>query len=559
MCEAPHRASLRPVLFPPFMSTPHQPSWLKDAVFYQIYPQSFYDSNADGVGDIPGIIAKLDHVQRLGCNAIWLNPVFVSPFADAGYDVSDFCRVAPRYGSNDDLARLFTEAHRRGIKIVLDLVAGHTSVEHPWFKESMKHAPNACTDRYIWTDSVWGAVPPTLQALRGYGERNGCAVVNFFWCQPALNYGYADPDPAHSWEKPVDHPACLATLEALKDVMRFWLELGADGFRVDMAQSLIRGHDEVRRLAAIQKLWRGIRGWFDVDYPEAVLISEWSYPIHAVDAGFHIDFMIHFETVAYNSLFRNHRKELISGLPRGESFFDRKGAGDIRLFLDVFMEHYAATRGRGYISVPTCNHDTPPRLAEDRTPAEYRCALLLLLTLPAVPFIYYGDEIGMRHAHGLASKEGGYERTGVRTPMQWDDSRNAGFSSARADELYLPVEADPQDRTVAAAERDPESVLHFVRRLIALRKEHPALGTVGDFRPVFAEQGQYPFIYERTADGERFWIAVNPAGIAVERLVPERAGTFEAMMVEGVTLTEGGGNETRVSLAAGGYGLWRIS
>ena len=539
------------------MTSNRSPAWLKDAVFYQIYPQSFYDTNADGIGDIPGIIAKLDYVRSLGCNAIWLNPVFASPFGDAGYDVTDFCRVAPRYGTNEDLARLFAEARRRGIKVVLDLVAGHTSIEHPWFQQSMKQARNEYSDRYIWTDRVWTGVPAPMQALSGLGERNGAAVINFFWCQPALNYGYADPDPKNSWEKPVDHPACLATLAALKDVMRFWLALGADGFRIDMAQSLIRGHDPAKRLAALQSLWREVRGWFDAEHPEAVLVSEWSFPIHAIDAGFHLDFMIHFETPAYNSLFRNHRPELISGLPGGESFFDRKGAGDIRTFLDVFMEHHAATRGRGYISVPTCNHDTPPRLAEDRTPAEYRCALLFLLTLPGVPFIYYGDEIGMRHAHGLPSKEGGYERTGVRTPMQWDQAPNAGFSAAEASALYLPVESEPQERTVAAAERDPDSVLHFVRRLTALRHAHPALGADGGFRPLFAETKRYPFVYERASGDERFWIAVNPSGAAVSVPLPAHPAGLEPVLVQGADL-RAGPQETRLTMAPAGYGLWKL-
>ena len=539
------------------MHRPHQPSWLKDAVFYQIYPQSFFDTNADGIGDIPGMIEKLDYVRGLGCDAIWLNPVFVSPFADAGYDVGDFCKVAPRYGTNDDMARLFREAHARGIKVVLDLVAGHTSLDHAWFQASAKHEKNEYSGRYIWTDRVWDAPPPPQQALSGIGERNGQALINFFWCQPALNYGYADPDPSRPWEKPVDHPDCRATLEALKDVMRFWLAMGADGFRVDMAQSLIRGNDPARRLTALKSLWQDMRAWFDKDYPEAVLVSEWSYPIHAVDAGFHIDFMIHFETPAYNSLFRNHRPELISGLPGGASFFDRKGDGDIRVFLDIFLEHYAATRGRGFISVPTGNHDTPPRLADDRSPAEYRAALLFLLTLPGIPFIYYGDEIGMRYAHGLASKEGGYERTGARTPMQWDNGRNAGFSTADASALYLPVDKDLADRTVAAAERDPDSTLHFVRRLIELRRAHPALGTEGEFHPLFAEAKRYPFVYERTAGAERFWIAVNPGGLPVTVSLPAPAGAGipQAVIASGALATMGGANVS-LELAAGGHALW---
>lgn len=379
-----------------------QPAWLKNAIFYQIYPQSFRDSNGDGIGDLRGIIEKLDYVKSIGCNAIWLNPVFESPFADAGYDVTDFRKVAPRYGSNEDLMLLFEEAHRRDMRVVLDIVAGHTSIHHPWFQESMRHDQNAYSDRYLWIEPVWRPSPPELNHISGFSDRNASYITNFFWCQPALNYGYADPDPENPWELSVDHPTCQAMLAELNEIMDFWMHLGADGFRVDMAQSLIRGHDPVRRKEALERLWREIRGKFDEVYPEAVLIAEWSFPKHAISAGFHLDFMIHMETIAYNALFRNHRKELVTCLPRGESYFHRKGSGSILDFLDPFLEHLAVVRGQGFISIPTGNHDIPPRLAEDRSPEELKCAFLFLLTLPGVPFIYYGDEIGMRSGRGPA-------------------------------------------------------------------------------------------------------------------------------------------------------------
>ena len=537
-------------------STP-QPAWLKDAIFYQVYPQSFFDTNGDGIGDIPGITTKLDYIKSIGCNALWLNPVFVSPFADAGYDVSDFRAVAPLYGTNEDLKMLFAEAHRRGMRVVLDLVAGHTSVEHPWFQQSMKNARNEFSDRYLWVEPVWRQAPPPLVAITGYGERNGGYVTNFFWCQPALNYGYADPNPANPWEKPVDHPNCQAMLDELKDIMKFWLDCGVDGFRVDMAQSLIRGHDPAARLLALQKLWQDFRAWFDAEHPEAILVSEWSYPIHAIDAGFHIDFMIHFETVAYNSLFRNHREELITGLERGTTYFDSKGEGNVRQFLDIYLEHHAATRGRGYISVPSGNHDTPPRLAEGRTEQELRCAWLFLLTLPGIPFIYYGDEIGMKYVSGLTSKEGGYERTGVRTPMQWDESANAGFSTASAETLYLPIGPETHGRNVAEAEANLDSILHFIRLLTGLRREHEALGADGEFEPLFAEQKGYPFVYERRAGGKRFWIAINPCDRAVAASWPTASGESISLLGDGAELSFGG-ESAKVRLDPAGYGLWEI-
>ncbi len=167
---------------------PHT-AWLDHAVFYEIYPQSFCDTNADGIGDFEGIIRKLDTICELGCNALWLNPCFASPFMDAGYDVSDYLTAAPRYGTNEDLKRLFAEAHRRGMHVFLDLVPGHTSTAHPWFRESCRGTVNEFTDRYVWTDSVWGELEGA-RTLHGISERNGSCVVNFFSHQPALNYGF---------------------------------------------------------------------------------------------------------------------------------------------------------------------------------------------------------------------------------------------------------------------------------------------------------------------------------------------------------------------------------
>jgi maltose alpha-D-glucosyltransferase/alpha-amylase len=172
------------------------PRWLETAVFYQIYPQSFYDTNGDGIGDLRGIIAKLDYIRSLGVTALWLNPIFESPFGDAGYDISDFYRVAPRYGTNADLVRLCRQAHQRGMKVCLDLVPGHTSNQHPWFLNSARPEKNKFTNWYIWTDSVWNSqggtgAPSEPRAVRGFSNRDAGYIPNFFYFQPALNYGYA--------------------------------------------------------------------------------------------------------------------------------------------------------------------------------------------------------------------------------------------------------------------------------------------------------------------------------------------------------------------------------
>lgn len=491
------------------MRNPH-PLWLNDAVFYEVYPQSFQDSNGDGIGDLPGVIQRLDYIRSLGCNAIWLNPCFESPFGDAGYDVSDFYRVAPRYGDNGDLRRLFEEAHARGMKVCLDLVAGHTSTEHPWFKASARAERNEHTDRYIWTDSVWRSVPAGLSQINGFGERDGNYVTNFFHFQPALNYGFAHPDPAQPWQLPPNHPACLATREEMKRIMRFWLDQGADGFRVDMAASLVKNDPD---FSATMALWAEMRAMYDQEYPEAVLIAEWSDPSRAIPAGFHIDFLIHFNHPGYTSLFRSEKERdlfrFFNDMP--PSYFDSAGEGDIQVFLGEYLRHLRNTREAGFISIPTGNHDIM-RLAHGRSPRDLEVAFAFLLTMPGVPYIYSGDEIGQDYHQGLVSKEGGYNRTGSRGPMQWDDSPGAGFSTAPPEKFYLPVDPRPGRPDVASQETDPGSLLHHTRRLLGLRKAHPALGNASPFQPLFAEANRYPFVYSRgeLARGG-IVVAVNPA------------------------------------------------
>ena len=366
---------------------------------------------------LPGILQKLEYLQYLGVNAVWLNPCFASPFQDAGYDVSDFYRVAPRYGTNDDLRTLFDEARRLGLRILLDLVAGHTSTEHPWFKESCKHERNRYSDWYIWTDSVWKWSAPGVQMVVGYAERDGNYVTNFFHFQPALNYGFANPDPNQPWQQPVDAPGPQAVRQELKNIMKFWLDLGASGFRVDMAGSLVKNDPGGKETA---RLWQEVRAWLDREYPEAAIVSEWSNPTVAIPAGFHMDFLLPFASPGYRSLFRKPSQDAYS-------FFDPSGRGDIRIFLDEYLPLYQSTRDQGFIAIPSGNHDIAPRLGNGRTPRDLELAFLFLLTMPGVPFIYYGDEIGMRSLDGLPSKEGGYGRTGARTPMQWDDFTQRRF------------------------------------------------------------------------------------------------------------------------------------
>ena len=251
------------------------PDWLSDAVFYEIYPSTFQDSDGDGIGDIQGIISRLDYVKSLGVNAIWLNPTYTSALRDGGYDIIDYYSTDPRFGTNSDLIQLLDEAHKRDIKVCLDLVAGHTSDQCPWFIQSKSAKDERYSDYYIWIDEL----SPEEQVLYDSGQSNFVRcdsprgkyyLKNFYDCQPALNYGYANPDPFKSWQQPTDAPGPQAVLRELKNIMMFWLDKGFDGFRVDMAASLIK-EDPSRD--AVKALWRNIRAWMDTDYPRCALIA----------------------------------------------------------------------------------------------------------------------------------------------------------------------------------------------------------------------------------------------------------------------------------------------
>lgn len=503
------------------------PAWLDNAVFYQIYPQSFLDTNADGIGDLPGIIDKLDYIKSLGCTALWLNPIFESPFGDAGYDVSSFKKIARRYGSNTDLKRLFRQAHRRNMRVVLDLVAGHTSTQHPWFKASAKAVRNRYSDYYIWTNSVWQNAAGFPQ-VNGYGQRNGNYVTNFFWFQPALNYGFAQPDPAQPWQQAMDASGPRAVKAELKSLMQFWLDQGCDGFRVDMASSLIRNDPKCTRILSF---WQEFRHWLDQKYPEAVLISEWSNPRLAIKAGFHIDFMIHFGEPAYQKLC-NPLGEVFDGCKVDGGYFHRANPGELDAFLSNYLKHYYATRKNGFISLPTGNHDFV-RFNYGRSREEQRVFHTLLLTLPGIPFIYYGDEIGLPFVAGLPSKEGGFERTGARIPMPWNHNRNAGFSTAHAKRLYLPLPTNTRSINVEASEKDPHSMLHLVRQLLALRRQYPALGNLGAFRPLQLKDQCAPFIFQRGTRKQSFIVAVNPSSKPARIALPLTI-TKEPLLAENV-------------------------
>lgn len=467
------------------------PKWLETAVFYEIYPQSFNDTNIDGIGDLQGIIEKLDYICELGCNAIWINPCFESPFADAGYDVSNYKKIAPRYGNNSDMRQLISKAHERGIHVLLDLVPGHTSIEHPWFIESMKTNKNEYSDRYIWTNSIWEN-PEGLSCIRGISDRDGSAGVNFFSSQPALNYGYANPDPSKPYQmKPTDE-APMATRQAIKDVMAYWLDMGCDGFRVDMAGSLVKNDTDGTENI---KLWQDFREFLDNNYPDCAMVSEWGEPEKSIAGGFHMDFLLHFGPECYTSLFRSKKP-----------FFSKSG-GDISIFKEQFQKYYNSSKGKGLICIPSGNHDMD-RLARNHDIDELKVCFAFLLTMCGAPFIYYGDEIGMNYIENLTSVEGGYGRTGSRSPMQWNNSENAGFSDYIKPHIDLDVS---QNRRNVENERgNLNSLLNNIITLNKIRKKYSALQNTSGFEFVYAEKDKYPLVYKRFDEKQNIYIFINP-------------------------------------------------
>ena len=468
-------------------------SWLKNAVFYEIYPQSFCDTNADGIGDFNGIISKLDYIKDMGFTAIWLNPCFDSPFNDAGYDVRNYYMAAPRYGTNEDLKNLFDEVHKRDMHIILDLVPGHTSVECEWFKKSCEPDKNEYSDRYIWTDSVWEDIKDvegTSGTLRGISDRDGTCALNFFSSQPALNYGFAKI--TAPWQCAVDSEAALSTRKEILNIIRFWLTLGADGFRVDMAGSLVKADKDQKETV---KLWKELLSEVKKDFPDAAFVSEWGEPQKAIKGGYDMDFLLHFGPSHYPDMY--HSKN---------PYFSKDGKGSAKEFFAYYMETYKKTNGEGLICLPSGNHDME-RMSYFCDKTQQKLVFAFMMSMPGVPFIYNGDEIGMRYLDSLRSVEGGYCRTGARTPMQWDNGVNAGFSSAGKDKLYIMQDESKDRPTVENQQKDENSVLNELKRLIAVRKNNEVLGESASFELI---SDGYPLVYKRTLGDKAALVVINP-------------------------------------------------
>lgn len=571
------------------------PEWLRDGVIYQVYPSSYKDSDGNGIGDIRGVISELDYIESLGVRAIWFNPLFVSGWIDGGYDVIDFYRVDPRFGTNNDMVELIEKAHAKGIKVMLDLVAGHTSDKHPWFIQSSQDTNLQYSDYYIWSDRLPDAKaekdletmlkdPNYMQNtigkwMKSEYPRNKFYMKNFYACQPSLNYGYANPDPSRPWEQGVDAPGPKAVRQELKDIIAFWYGKGVDGFRVDMANSLVKNDKDKKE---IMNLWREIREWSDKNYPDHVLMAEWGSPKYCLAAGYNIDMDLN-STKAHNRRMyfdRKHQADggsyfsLNGGQPSVKDLYGNAWPEDkidgkttaaemLKEYYDYFTDCLESTGTMGYFATITGNHDhLRINMGARNTPDQLKVMLTWVLTMP-MPILYYGDEIGMRSLVDMPNVEGanhnGKERSGARTPMQWTSGETAGFSTCSPDKLYLPVCTEwspatsyPQyldwkknfvagkvkpiakgEITVESQNKDPESILNWTRELIALRKSSEALWADSKFIPVFNESQPYPMVYLRTNGKETLLIALNPTGTRKSLTLNDEISSYRSM-TEGV-------------------------
>jgi len=504
--------------------------WWQQGIIYQIYPRSFMDSNGDGVGDLVGILRRLDYVQSLGVDAIWLSPIYPSPMADFGYDVADYTGIHPLFGTMADFDHLLAEAHRRGLRLVLDLVPNHTSDQHPWFLESRSSRANPRRDWYIWRDPAPGGGPPNnwLSIFGGpawtYDVRTGQYYLHSFLKeQPDLNY--RNP----------------AVLEAMLDVMRFWLDKGVDGFRVDTIAFLAKDelfrdeapnpdyrpgqpahHALLRRyshdLPAVHEYIRAMRRTLDA-YGQRVLIGEVDMPYERL--------------VAYYGAKLDE-----CHLPF--NFKLLKTPWQAQTVCQTVDAYEAALPPGAWPNWVLGNHDVS-RVASRVSRAQARVATMLLLTLRGTPTCYYGDEIGMvdgdippekmQDPAGLNQPDiKGLSRDPERTPMPWDAGPNAGFCPAGVDP-WLPVAQDYRQVNVAVQAQDPRSMLTLFRRLTALRRETPAL-SVGSYRSVTVGRVARPtvFAYERRYENTRLLILLN-LGDGPQRLdLSSAAGRGEVLL-----------------------------
>ena len=506
-----------------------QPLWYQQAVFYEVNLRAFYDSNADGWGDLPGLTQKLDYLRDLGVDCLGLMPIYPAPRRDDGYDISDYCDIDPQFGTVDDFKHLLDEAHARGMRVITDLVMNHTSDQHAWFQAARADRNSPYRDYYVWSDTDHKYSDARIIFLDT--EKSNWTydplAGQYFWhrfysSQPDLNY---------------DSPAVQ---QAMLDVAKFWLGLGIDGFRVDAPPYLFeREGTSCENLPETHDYLKKFRAYVEEVNPDALLLSEANqWPEDVIEyfgSGDEMHMNFHFPLMPriFQALAQADRAPLVEilgrtpELPAGCQWASFLRCHD-ELTLEMvtpevrqFMWNFYAPQPRMRLNMGI-RRRLAPLLEND--PARIRLAHSILLTLIGSPTLYYGDEIGMGDNIWLD------DRNGVRTPMQWDDSPNAGFSSAPAEKLYAPVIADEiygyQRVNARARQNDPNSFYNWLKAVIRIRRQHPAFGS-GSLRLLSCENPAV-LAFTRHSDEETLLCIHN---------LSAQPQTFSLPAVQGQSLT----------------------
>ena len=480
-----------------------KPLWWLEGVIYQIYPRSYQDSNGDGIGDLPGILQRLDYLKELGITAVWLSPIYPSPMADFGYDIADYQNIDPLFGTLTDFDTLLTEVHERGLKLILDLVPNHTSDQHPWFLESRSSRTSPKRDWYLWRDALPdGSLPNNwLSVFGGSGWEWDETTRQYYY------HAFLKEQPDLNWRNP-------EVQQAMFDVMRFWLEKGVDGFRVDVMWHMIKD-DQFRDNPP------------NPDYQPHMATYEQLLPVFSTDQPDVHDLVLKMRKVLDQYSERMMIGEIYLPIHQLMTYYgiDGKGAHlpfnfqllqlpwDARQIATAIDQYEGLLPADGWPNWVLGNHDQPritSRVGRDQA----RVAALLLLTLRGTPTLYYGDEIGMRDVpipleevqdpQGLNMPDKNLSRDPARTPMQWNFQPQAGFTTGKP---WLRLAGNHARENVQVQNEDPDSMLSLHKRLLALRQREPSL-QVGDYVPVYADTSLMAYI--RQANGHpRFLMVLN--------------------------------------------------
>ena len=486
------------------------PLWYKDAVIYELHVRTFYDSNADGIGDFQGLTEKLDYLQDLGVTAIWLLPMYPSPLRDDGYDISDYFNINPDYGSMEDFEAFLQEAHRRDIRVITELVINHTSDQHPWFQEARKSPDSRYHEYYVWSDTDQKYLDARIIFLdteRSNWTWDPVAKAyywhRFFSHQPDLNFENAE------------------VRQAMKDVLKYWLEKGVDGLRCDAVPYLFeREGTNCENVEETHLYSRELRAFVDERYGDRMLLAEanqWPADVRAYFGDgdeFHMSFHFPLMPRLFMALRREESTPIIEIMEQTPEIPENcQWAIFLRNHDELTLEMVTdSERDYMYYSYAMdqrmrINLGIRRRLAPLMENGRRQMELLnsLLMTMPGAPVLYYGDEIGMGDNIYLG------DRNGVRSPMQWTGDRNAGFSRADTARLYCPLIVDPvygyQSVNVEAQERVQTSILNWMKRIIAIRKRYPAFsrGSIKFLRP----KNEKVLAYIREYRGQRILVVNN--------------------------------------------------